>query len=79
MPSSDEKELFRQRIFEASKFIVASGYQMSIISINSCHGATDLAVVPELRGVLEHPELPLGHATDQCCINFITKFTALIN
>ena len=59
-PSSDEKELFRARILEASKFIVGSGYQLSIISINSCHWATDLAVVPEPNPL---PPPTTGHAT----------------
>jgi hypothetical protein len=62
-PSIDEKLLFRERILEAKKFIVGLRYQLLIISNNSCHSATELAVVPDLRGgVLKPPELPAGNA-----------------
>ena len=37
-------------------------YQLLLISNNSCHIATKLAVVPDLRGVLQPPEPPAGHA-----------------
>ena len=33
-----------------------------LINNNSCHTATKLAVVPDLRGVLQPPEPPAGHA-----------------
>ena len=33
-----------------------------LICNNSCHTATKLAVVPDLRGVLQPPEPPAGHA-----------------
>ena len=36
-PSSHEKLLFRERISEASKFIVGSSCPLSIISDNICH------------------------------------------
>ena len=35
-PDSDEKPLFRERISEASKFIVGNSCQLSIVSDNSC-------------------------------------------
>ena len=56
--TSDEKPLFRERILEASKFIVSSNYQLSIIWTNNCHWATELDLVPELMGVLQYPEHP---------------------
>jgi hypothetical protein len=58
--SIDEKLLFRERTSVASKFTTGLSYQLLIISSNICHSATELAVVPDLRGVLKgvlkHPE-----------------------
>jgi hypothetical protein len=51
--------LFRERIIQVSKFIVGLSYQLLIISNNSCHSATELAVEPVLRGVLK-PLKPLA-------------------
>ena len=63
-PSVDEKTLVKERILEASKFIVGRSCQLSIIIDNICaEVATELAVVPELRGVLQHPELHARYAT----------------
>ena len=62
-PGSDDKLLFKERISEASKFIVGSSCQLSIISDNSCQWIAELAVVPELRGVLQLPELHARYAT----------------
>jgi hypothetical protein len=45
--------LANDRILEDSKFIVGHFYQLLIISNNSCHSATELAVVLVLRGVLK--------------------------
>jgi hypothetical protein len=61
-PSIDEKLLFRERILESSKFIVHLSYQLLIISNNSCHSATEFAVVSDLRGVLQPLEPLAGHA-----------------
>ena len=46
---------------ESSKFIVGLSYHLLLICNNSCHTATKLA---DLRGVLEPPEPPAGHAPD---------------
>jgi hypothetical protein len=46
----------------ASKFIAGLSYQLLIINNSSCHSATELAVVPDLRGVLKPPEPMAGHA-----------------
>jgi hypothetical protein len=48
-PSINEKLLFRERILEASKFIVGLSYQLLIVSNNSCLSATEFAVVSDLR------------------------------
>ena len=61
--NSDEKLLFWEQLLEASKFIVGSSFQSSIICNNICHWVTELAVVPELMGKLQHPEHPPGYAT----------------
>ena len=42
--------------------VLATNFRLSV-KIVATELATDLTVVPELRGVLEHPEPPLGHAT----------------
>jgi hypothetical protein len=60
--SIDEKLLFRERTSVASKFTTGLSYQLLIISSNICHSATELAVVPDLRGVLKHPEPMPGNA-----------------
>jgi hypothetical protein len=60
-PSSDEKLLFREGVLEASKFTVSSSYACHWLS--ELHVATELAVMPELVGVLKHPEHPPGYAT----------------
>jgi hypothetical protein len=79
-PSVDEKLLFRERILESSKFIVGLSYQLLIISNNSCYSATELAVVPDLRGVLQphSPSLdtPL-HSTNhiRCGVDGILNFS----
>ena len=56
-PSSDEKELFRERILKSSKFIV--DYRHKQLPLSYWSGCCARA---EGGGVLEHPELPLEHA-----------------
>ena len=77
-----EKLLFWERILETSKFIVGSSFQSSIINNNICHWATEQAVVPELMGVLQHPEHPPGYATglwEQHCMNvYVQNFKSNI-
>ena len=58
------KLLFWERILEATKVIVGSSFESSIISNNIYHWATEVAVVPELMGVLRNPEHPPGYATE---------------
>ena len=60
MANGDEKLLFTEQILEASKFIAGSSCQISIIIDSSC---PDLAVVLELRGVLQLPELHARYHT----------------
>ena len=43
-PSCDEKELFRERILEANKFIVGTGYQSSILILSVKTVATELPI-----------------------------------
>jgi hypothetical protein len=64
-PSNDEKPPFKEWILEDSKFIVGSSCQSSIFIDSICHWATELAIVPELRGVLELPELHARYATER--------------
>jgi hypothetical protein len=63
-PSNDEKSPFKERILEASKFIVGSSCQLSIFIDSIWYWGTELAVVPELRGVLKLPERHARYATD---------------
>ena len=60
-PGGDEKTLFKERILEASKFIVGI-QELPVIDYHGsiCHWATE---VPELRGVLQLPELHARYAT----------------